>query len=100
MGNNNSAESTRVRIKENKARLKSIYDSISKIVDYTDSQGFEHVNYPSDVVTEYSKCLDRFTLNIDMKTMDKYNITHRDSLLKLCSSRVNLVILKEIMVNL
>jgi hypothetical protein len=99
MGNNNSAESKRVIIKENLARLKSICESISKIVGDTDSQGFEHVNYPSDVVTKYSKCLDRFTLNIDMKTMDEYNITHRDSLLKLCSPRVNLVIFKEIMVN-
>jgi hypothetical protein len=53
------------------------------------------MNY-DDVIVGYSQHLDEFTLNVNMKTMDKYNITFEDSLkylIKLPSS--NIVIFKE-----
>jgi hypothetical protein len=90
MGNNNSAESKEDQAIMDRIReeTKTIKDIFKKIMD--------NVVESSSVVSVYSRYLDKFTQDVNMKTMDEYNITYNEAMIKLFSL-VDLVIFKEIM---
>jgi hypothetical protein len=98
MGNNNSAQSTSDSIKKNVDATQSVKPKIKSTIGSIDSlKPFRPKVESSHMVTVYSRYLDKFTLNVHMNTMDEYNITYNEAMLKICDSRVDLVIFKEIM---